>query len=282
MGKSSSAKKVARAARAAGRTRSRQRRNLAFPGVIAAIVFLGVGLVVVAASDRKSQASTPPEAWKDHWHAAYGLYVCDEFKPTVNATTPGGVHTHADGVIHIHPYSSSEAGARATMGKFLEATHIELSDDELRIGDESWREGRDTCGDEDIEVVVAQWKKVQHDDAEPEILRDGLAGIRFTEDGMGFTIAVVPAGTTDIPKPETAPFLEELGLADDDGFQGGPPVGGELPADDGTGQPGPDTGAGGSDPDGGDTDGGDTDGGGAADTESGGDAEATDATTAGG
>ena len=43
MGKASSSKKVARAARAGGRVSSGQPRSLLFPGVLTLIVVLGIG-----------------------------------------------------------------------------------------------------------------------------------------------------------------------------------------------------------------------------------------------
>jgi hypothetical protein len=215
MGKASSSKKVARAARAGGRTSGTRQRNLLFPGVIGAIVLLGTGLIAFAANDRKSEADVAPVVNKDHWHAAIGVYICDEFQPpTPEFESPIGIHTHADGVIHIHPFSSGGAGENATLGAYLEGAGIELSDDELKIGDETWKEGDQKCGDEDAELVVAQWKDVESTDEKPALIRRDFNDIRFRDDGEGYTIAFVPEGTTDIPKPESAAQLAELGAAD--------------------------------------------------------------------
>ena len=220
MGKASSSKKVARAARAGGRSSAGRQRNLLFPGVIGAIVLLGSALVWYAADERKGDTDIPPVI-DDHWHAAYGIYVCGEWQPDIpefeNTT---GIHTHGDGVIHIHPFSQSGAGENATLGTFLEDTDVELSDDELTIGtnelDEAktWKEGDDQCDGEDAELVVAQWENVQDEVAEPALLTSGLDDIRFRGDGEGYTIAFVPEGETDIPKPETAGNLAELGAVD--------------------------------------------------------------------
>ncbi|HZM43156.1 MAG TPA: hypothetical protein VFB94_28765, partial [Acidimicrobiales bacterium] len=107
MGKASSSKKVARAARAGGRRASGGRqRDLKFPAVIGVIVVLGVGLIGFAANDRKSDAQVPPIVNQDHWHAAFGVYICGEFQPNPPLfESPVGIHTHDDGVIHIHPTS---------------------------------------------------------------------------------------------------------------------------------------------------------------------------------
>jgi hypothetical protein len=221
MGKASSSKKVARAARAGGRSSGARQRNLLFPGVVGAIVLVGSGLVAYAANDRKNDTDIAPVIG-DHWHAAYGIYVCGEWQPNIpefeNAV---GIHTHGDGVIHIHPFSSAGAGEKATLGTFLEDTDVELSSDELTLGEneltdgaKTWKEGGDQCDGKDAELKVAQWEDVSDPDAKPALLTSGFDDIRFRGDGEGYTIAFVPEDETDIPMPETAANLAELGAAD--------------------------------------------------------------------
>jgi hypothetical protein len=215
MGKASSSKKVARAARAGGRTSANKQRNLLFPSVIGVIVLLGIGLVAFAADDYKSETQVPPVIG-DHWHAAVGFDICGEFQPDLaEFESRVGIHTHGDGVIHIHPSSEGGAGDNATLGTFLEGAGVTLTDDELTIGDETWKEGEDQCDGEDAELVVAQWKDVETNDGEPALIRRDFDSIRFRDDGEGYTIAFVPEGTTDIPKPESAAQLQTLGAADD-------------------------------------------------------------------
>jgi hypothetical protein len=215
MGKASSSKKVARAARAGGRTAGNKQRNLLFPGVIGVIMVLGVALVAFAANDRKSETDVAP-VLGDHWHAAVGFYICDQFEPDIaEFESRVGIHTHGDGVIHIHPSSADGAGENATLGAFLEGAGVTLTDTELTMGDQTWKEGDQKCGDEDGELVVAQWKDVESTDTEPALIRRDFDSIRFREDGEGYTIAFVPEGTTDIPKPESAAQLQTLGAADD-------------------------------------------------------------------
>jgi hypothetical protein len=221
MGKASSAKKVARAARAGGRSSAGRQRNLMFPGVIAGIVLFGSGLVAFAANDRKNDTTIPPIVREDHWHAAFGIYVCGEWQPDIpEFESPVGIHTHGDGVIHIHPFSSGGAGENATLGTFLEDTDVSLSDDELTIGsnelpdgEQTWKEGEDQCDGEDAELVVARWENVNSDE-DPALITSGLGDLRFRGDGEGYTIAFVPEGETDIPKPPTAADLAQLGSVD--------------------------------------------------------------------
>jgi hypothetical protein len=216
MGKASSSKKVARAARAGGRSSGSKQRNLLFPSVIGVIVLLGTGLIAFAANERKSEADIPPVVNQDHWHAAIGISICGEAQPpTGEFESRIGIHTHGDGVIHIHPFSGGGAGENATLGAYLEGAGIELTDSKLTIGDESWEEGEDECNGEATELIVAQWKNVQSTDENPALIRRDFGDIRFREDGEGYTIAFVPEGTTDVPKPESAAQLAELGAVDD-------------------------------------------------------------------
>jgi hypothetical protein len=74
MGKASSAKKVARAARAGGNRRAGQRRALGFPVAIGLVLVVGLLLVVFAREKRNADAF--PRANKDHVHAAIDIYTC--------------------------------------------------------------------------------------------------------------------------------------------------------------------------------------------------------------
>ena len=222
MGKASSAKKIARAARAGGRASGVRQRNLLFPGTIAAIVILGFLMVGVSIREHRADANTvPPLAGKDglpgdHWHAAYGFWVCGEWLPAIPTWhDAAGIHSHGDGVIHIHPFGDAGAGRNATMGTFLkEAPGVKLTDDKLTVDDESWETGKTKCDGKTGELVVARWEKVQTSEKEPALIYDNFDDIRFREDGEGYTIAFVPEGDTDIPKPESAPQLSELGAVD--------------------------------------------------------------------
>jgi hypothetical protein len=222
MGKASSSKKIARAARAGGRASGVRQRNLLFPGTIAAIVVLGLALVGFSIREHKNDANTiPPLAphdgvQGDHWHAAYGVWICDEWVPAIPTfDSTAGIHTHGDGVIHIHPFAEAGAGENATIGTFLkEAPEVKLSNDKLEIGGKTYETGKTKCGDKKGELVVARWEKVQSTDKNPALLYKGFDDIRFREDGEGYTIAFVPEDEKDIPKPESAAQLSELGSVD--------------------------------------------------------------------
>ncbi len=55
----------------------------------------------------------------DHWHARYEVWLCGVKQPVI-PNFPGGVHTHGDGFVHIHPESAAEEGRGARLIKFFE------------------------------------------------------------------------------------------------------------------------------------------------------------------
>ena len=213
MGKASSAKKVARAARAGGSRRPGQRRAIGFPLIIAAIVILGSLLVVFARESRDATAEPRSQADGEdaqHWHAAYGLSFCGEFQRTSDSGTALvdvgqdtlGIHTHGDGVIHIHPFIDSAGGRNARMQIFFDQVDLQMSDSTLTFPDgETWAEGEDTCtvdGQEQPgQLVVARWQDAQDaaDGEKPtEVLTEDFGTIRFRNDREYYTIAFVPEG----------------------------------------------------------------------------------------
>jgi hypothetical protein len=211
MGRASSAKKVARAARAGGRgARRGQRPSLLFPGTIALVCVLGVALIVYARSQDEAEAQPP--TLQDHWHAAYGIYVCDSFTAPFQAQDdPDGIHSHQDGVIHIHPFSNRVTGENAKLSVFFDAMGAELTDDTLRLSDEEeYKEGEDQCDGEDAIVQVAYWANASEAaDTDPQVFTENLGDISFDDDRAAITIAFAPRNA-DLPPPESIPQLDQL------------------------------------------------------------------------
>jgi hypothetical protein len=218
MGKASSAKKVARVARSGGSRHSGQRRNYAFPLTVAGIVLAGVLLVAFARSNQ--QASAHPQIYTgtsgDHWHAAYGFYLCDHFADPLTDGPAGdqlGIHTHGDGIIHIHPFVSGSAGANAKLGLFLDDTGATVTNTKITLpSGDTFEEGTDQCAGKDAIVLVAYWRSA--DDAAAgekptTVFTDDFGDIRFKEDRAAFTIAFLPEGA-DIPAPPSIPTLDNL------------------------------------------------------------------------
>jgi hypothetical protein len=44
-----------------------------------------------------------------------------------------GIHSHGDGLVHIHPFNSSESGGQATLGRFLDYGGWSASSDSLSL-----------------------------------------------------------------------------------------------------------------------------------------------------
>lgn len=210
MGRASSSKKVARAARAAGRPGSG--RNWLWPAAVVVLVALGITLVWVSRGSDEASAEAP--TFGDHWHAAYGVYTCDDFvDPLADQNGDAhGIHTHEDGLIHIHPTSTQATGDNATLSVFAEEVELGIEDDRLEVpGGDTFVEGEDECGGEPGIVQVAVWDDPT--DESPEVVTEDVADIRLSENQV-LTIAFAPEGA-DLPKPPTAVRLSDPNAAEE-------------------------------------------------------------------
>jgi hypothetical protein len=128
----------------------RSRGSFAWYAVAGVIVLVGVVLVAMSTG---GGADEPPKVG-DHWHAAIGVNVCGtwqpdapEFHERVGTVLQAGIHSHGDGLIHLHPYSSDEAGARATVGRFFGYGGWSVSSSSLQFWNGSY-DSDSRCGDE--------------------------------------------------------------------------------------------------------------------------------------
>lgn len=220
MGKASSSKKVARAARAGGHASGRQPRSLLFPGVITLILVLGMGLVVYARDARRGDDLGGVPQLGDHIHEALGVNVCGEWLPDIpEFESPVGIHTHGDGVLHIHPFSQLGVGANATLGRFFQdgkdaGLDLSISGSKLSYLGETVEEGKTECDGVDNPVLrVAYWENIGDVASDPQVTTGGFSDLRLVENGGGFTIFYGDRDA-DIPKPPHASQLEALGAID--------------------------------------------------------------------
>jgi hypothetical protein len=222
MGKASSSKKVQRAARAGGRVSAGQPRGLLFPGIIALVFVLGTSLVWFAREDRQDDDLGGVPQIGDHIHQSLAFNACGEFLPDLpEFESPVGIHTHGDGVIHIHPFSQLGVGANATLERYLDdarddgGLEVDLSNTELEYLGETYEEDdADACeGVEEPVLRMAYWENVQDAESAPEVTTGGFGDIRLTTDGAGITVFYGDPDA-DIPKPPNAPNLATLGAAD--------------------------------------------------------------------
>jgi hypothetical protein len=220
MGKASSNKKVARAARAGGRVSSGQPRSLLFPGVLVLVFVLGISLVAYARHDRNQDDLGGVPQLGDHIHQAFAVNICGEFVPDLPTFESSvGIHTHADGVIHIHPFSQLGVGANATLGRFVDDAQeagldFTLTGSKIEFQGETAEEGVTECeGVDDPQLRMAYWENVQDAESLPEVTTGAFDDLRLTQDGAGITIFFGDADA-DIPKPPNAADLIALGAAD--------------------------------------------------------------------
>jgi len=103
------------------------------------LLLAGIGLLLVPAPE-------PPYPNRDHWHAKYTVEVCGEALPPF-PYSQGDVHTHGDGLIHVHPTSPATAGRNANLGAFFRSVKMEVLPGYLRLPDGKVYRNGDPCPD---------------------------------------------------------------------------------------------------------------------------------------
>ena len=226
---SSSTNKAARLAHKGKGKKVRFQGGTLFPLIVAIVMVLGIGTIVYARQSQPASDSSPPTA-DDHWHAAYGFFICGEWQQLAgnleSGDTPAsrryqlnGIHSHDDGVIHWHPFGAAAVGKRAKLGLFLDNYGVELDNEALRfpddqLGGEEYVEGETKCVDDDAELQVVVWDSYTDTDDGTTYIAN-FDNIRVSKNSMVFAIAFVPRDT-DIPMPPWAADLVALGAADDE------------------------------------------------------------------
>ncbi|HEY2814178.1 MAG TPA: hypothetical protein VGJ03_11995 [Acidimicrobiales bacterium] len=178
-----------------------------------AAAVLAVGTIACSSSDN-SGTPAGPRANHDHWHAAYAISICGIEQPFLTDVQPDtlGIHTHGDGIIHVHPFVDTVAGDGANLGAFLQQVGAVLADSKLSLPDgTTLEEGHDSCGDQRGQLVVAAWHDASAADdgkAPDEIRTKNLTDLRL-RDGEAITIAFQPSGGA-IPGPSDAAARVQL------------------------------------------------------------------------
>ncbi|MET0662332.1 MAG: hypothetical protein ABWZ42_04290 [Ilumatobacteraceae bacterium] len=236
---SSSTKKAAKLAKSGQGKKVRFQGGTTFPLIVAIIVVLGLALVVYARQSRPAADASEPTI-DDHWHQAYGFYLCDTWVQLAGnkeaSTDPGfdefartGIHSHDDGVIHWHPATSASVGRNAKLSVFLDVYGVELSDDKLVFPEDqrsllpeafredgTFEEDETKCtidGEEqDAELKVIVWDNFSDTDDGTTYVAD-FDNIAVNQDAMVFSIAFVPTDT-EVGMPPWAQNLPDLASAD--------------------------------------------------------------------
>ena len=227
---SASAKKVAKLAQRDRGKKVRFQGGTLFPAIVIAVLLVGLVVIIYARQSRPDPGTAPPQVG-DHWHAAYGMYVCDGWLPKLtgakeeqnadgslvsDAFATTGIHSHDDGVIHWHPYSAKAVGDRAVLGVFLDVYDVELSDTRLELPADQGGDVYDVdgyqCDGKDVTVKVVAWDNYA-DTGKGQTYITDLNSVRLKQDGMVFVIAVVPKDT-EVAMPPWASELPTLGAVD--------------------------------------------------------------------
>jgi hypothetical protein len=230
---SSSTNKAAKLAQQGSSRAVRFSGGKVFPLAIAITLVLGLALIVYARQSLPAADATPPTV-DDHWHATYGFFLCDEWFELggdldetnsqgnlVNTRyLASGVHSHDDGLIHWHPFSSVSVGKRAQLGVFFRSYGVEMSNDTLRFPDDNippsgiqeFIEGETKCGTEDGELSIKVWNTFTSTESDATYIAN-FNEIQLKQDGMVFGIYYT-AREANRPKPPKASQQPELGAAD--------------------------------------------------------------------
>lgn len=236
---SASTKKAAKLAQKGKGKRVRFQGGTLFPLVVAITLIVGLALIVYSRQTRPAADSSPPTV-NDHWHAAYGFFLCDtwyELQGNLEQTNSQGqltntnflrtgIHSHDDGVIHWHPYTSVAVGKRAKLKVFLDTYDVRLEDDRLVFPENQpvewqsrvpasqteWVEGETQCDGEDAELSVKAWGLFTDTDDGTTYIAN-MDQVHIDNNNMVFGIYFVPRGA-DRPMPPRAQQLPELSQVD--------------------------------------------------------------------
>jgi hypothetical protein len=174
--------------------------------------------VVLSTSTVSTSASSDPRAGSndfpttgDHIHIAYGIYVCDQYLPPLQDVTRdvSGIHTHVDGVIHVHPFSDRYAGPNATLEVFGDTVGLELDDGAITLPDGTVLPDDAQCDGAPTELRIFTGSATDPAaglvpyDSDAEDLHLGL-------DGGVLVIAAIPPGASTPPPPPSVATLGDL------------------------------------------------------------------------
>lgn len=197
------------------------RRRIGVLVLVAALGIAGCGDAskAVRASDRGATTTTADVSETltgpllgDHWHVAIELSRCGEALPNpVDAgADTAGIHTHADGLIHIHPFTTTVSGRGAVLGVFLDQVGATVSDRGLELGD-TLLPFEGSCDGQPAQLTLVEWIGASGADSLVTRTRitdgDQLRAIPLDHDGAAMAIALAPADA-DIARPASIANLD--------------------------------------------------------------------------
>jgi hypothetical protein len=127
-------------------------------GLFAAASIVAVLVIAGLAASSFSTTNSPRAPGEgaqvnDHWHATLVMEICDEAFTLPESS--GGVHSHGDGLMHIHPFGVHEAGSNANVGRFFDSFPMTAEPDRIQPPGRDLLRNGDACpGREPGQVLV--------------------------------------------------------------------------------------------------------------------------------
>lgn len=89
----------------------------------------------------------------DHWHAQYTIKLCGE---TIQSQpySDGQIHTHGNGMIHVHPKTAEKAGENANLKTFFASFGGKLTNTTVSVPGHKIYQNGDKCSGTPGEVAV--------------------------------------------------------------------------------------------------------------------------------
>lgn len=106
---------------------------------------------------------TRPAVNEDHWHLAIGFNRCGTWldPPEDALGDRKGVHTHGDGLIHLHPFFDEVSGENAVLKWFLEEIGATVGDDSLELASGEVLPFVGDCDGEEATLRVVRWQSAE-------------------------------------------------------------------------------------------------------------------------
>jgi hypothetical protein len=173
-----------------------------------AIIVMGLVGTALAVSHRRTNEEVAPTT-EDHWHEAFGVYVCGEFLPNQSPVVEDSPITlNSDGLINIEPKDEKSAGANATFGIFLQTMGITVTPESFTLSDGTTHTNGEDCDGKEARVALYVWPPQAGENTDPRIVTSSIETTRFTDDGQSYVLAFNPRDD-DVPLPPSQANLED-------------------------------------------------------------------------
>jgi hypothetical protein len=182
-----------------------------------AIIVVGALLIVFSRADRHDASAVSPKIG-EHFHAFLGVNICGEWLANApefhqragEGRLNAGIHSHGDGLIHIHPFSSDEAGDHATLGRFMDYGGWSVSSDEIKTWAGSTHRNGQECNGATPGKGTIQWKVGRHNEPWPTKARTGNPADYHPKNGDIVAIYFVPKGSPLDQPPSANSSLDSI------------------------------------------------------------------------